>query len=87
MDGHHEEAFRRATAWPHLLITHPAPRTRRSCGPSPVTGASEWPTSRAFRSAELRSHLRRSGIEIIGWRPLRELMRDRCCHPSGQEKT
>jgi hypothetical protein len=40
-----------------------------------------------FRSAELRSHLRRSGIEIIGWRPLRELMRDRGCHPSPREKT
>ena len=40
-----------------------------------------------FRNAELRSHLRRSGIEIIGWRPLRELMRDRCRYPAGQEET
>ena len=68
------------------LITHPA-----TDSPELRAIAGDWRQRVAdfetFRNAELRSHLRRSGIEIIGWRPLRELMRDRCCHPSGQEKT
>ena len=68
------------------LITHPA-----TDSPELRAVAGDWRQRVAdfetFRNAELRSHLRRSGIEIIGWRPLRELMRNRCCHPSPQEKT
>jgi chitin disaccharide deacetylase len=68
------------------LITHPA-----TDSPELRAIACDWRQRVAdfetFRNAELRSHLRKSGIEIIGWRPLRELMRNRGCHPSPQEKT
>ncbi|MDQ3774573.1 MAG: hypothetical protein M3461_09490, partial [Pseudomonadota bacterium] len=53
--------------WPHLPATDLA-------GLRAIAG--DWRQRVAdfetFRNAELRSHLRRSGIEIIGWRPLRE---------------
>ncbi|MGH8524437.1 MAG: polysaccharide deacetylase family protein, partial [Gammaproteobacteria bacterium] len=62
------------------LITHPA-----TDSPELRAIADDWRQRVAdfetFRNAELRSHLRQSGIEIIGWRPLRQLMRDRCCRP------
>ncbi|MGH8533371.1 MAG: polysaccharide deacetylase family protein, partial [Gammaproteobacteria bacterium] len=61
------------------LIPHPA-----TDSPELRAIADDWRQRVAdfntFRNAELRSHLPQSGIEIIGWRPLRELMRDRGCH-------
>jgi hypothetical protein len=58
------------------LITHPArdsPEIRAMAG--------DWRDRVAdfgtLRDATLRAHLRRTGIHIIGWRPLRELMRER----------
>ena len=58
------------------LITHPArdsPELRAIAG--------DWRERVAdfetLRDATLRAHLRKTGIHIIGWRPLRELMRER----------
>jgi len=58
------------------LITHPArdsPELRAMAG--------DWRERVAdfetLRDATLRAHLRRTGIHTIGWRPLRELMRER----------
>ncbi len=42
--------------------------------------APDWPSRvanyEAFISREIRDFLRQSGIQIIGYRPLRDLMRD-----------
>ncbi|MBV9161357.1 MAG: polysaccharide deacetylase family protein [Pseudonocardiales bacterium] len=58
------------------LITHPARDT-----PELRAIAQDWRARVAdfetFRDDRLAHHLRRSGIQIIGWRPLRELMRTR----------
>ena len=56
------------------MIVHPARDT-----PELRAIASDWRQRvadfEAFRSDELARHVRDLGIEVIGWRPLRELMR------------
>jgi predicted glycoside hydrolase/deacetylase ChbG (UPF0249 family) len=59
------------------LITHPATDT-----PELRYVASDWEQRVAdymtFGSRELVDHVRWSGVQVVGWRPLRELLRDRC---------
>lgn len=56
------------------LILHPARDT-----PELRALASDWrqrvADERVFADPELQRHLRRSGIHVLGWRPLRELLR------------
>lgn len=58
------------------LITHPARDT-----PELRAIGADWPQRVAdletFGDPELASHLRRTGVEVIGWQPLRELLRAR----------
>jgi len=58
------------------LVTHPARDT-----PELRAIAHDWQARVAdfdtFRDGRLAQHLRRSGIQVIGWRPVRELLRGR----------
>ncbi|HJT02893.1 MAG TPA: polysaccharide deacetylase family protein [Pseudonocardiaceae bacterium] len=58
------------------LITHPARDTPelRAIAPDWRARVADFNT---FRDGGLAHHLRRNGIQIIGWRPVRELMRTR----------
>lgn len=58
------------------LITHPARDTAelRAIAPDWRHRVADFDT---FRDSGLAQYLRRAGIQIIGWRPLRELMRTR----------
>jgi len=55
------------------LIMHPALDT-----PELRASVSDWRERvrdyQVFRSAQLHDHLRRTGIQVIGWRPIRRLM-------------
>jgi predicted glycoside hydrolase/deacetylase ChbG (UPF0249 family) len=57
-----------------MLLLHPAQDT-----PELRALAPDWPSRVAnysvMLSSELRDHVRRSGVQVIGYRPLRELMR------------
>lgn len=59
------------------LVTHPAADT-----PELRAVAGDWGQRvadyRTFASAEVREHVRRTGVHVIGWRPLRDLLRERC---------
>ncbi|MGH2351505.1 MAG: polysaccharide deacetylase family protein [Chloroflexota bacterium] len=57
-----------------LLIFHPAQDTGelRAIAPDWQSRVADYQT---FTSPELRDHIRRTGIQIIGYRPLRDLMR------------
>ncbi|MBV8304601.1 MAG: ChbG/HpnK family deacetylase [Acidimicrobiia bacterium] len=59
------------------LITHPAHDT-----PELRAVARDWRQRAAdfetFSRPELGEHLRRIGVQVISWRPLRELLRSRC---------
>jgi hypothetical protein len=59
------------------LITHPARDT-----PELRAVAADWRQRVAdgdgFASAELGARVRAAGVQVIGWRPLRELLRRRC---------
>jgi chitin disaccharide deacetylase len=59
------------------LITHPARDTPelRAIAPDWRQRVADFET---FRDGRLARHLRRNGTQVIGWRPLRELMRTRC---------
>jgi predicted glycoside hydrolase/deacetylase ChbG (UPF0249 family) len=58
----------------NMLLLHPAQDT-----PELRALAPDWPSRAAnygvMLSGELRDHIRRSGVQVIGYRPLRELMR------------
>ncbi|MCU1451205.1 MAG: YdjC family protein, partial [Acidimicrobiales bacterium] len=59
------------------VITHPAADT-----PELRDVATDWEQRVAdyetLGDPELVDHVRRSGVQVVGWRPLRELLRDRC---------
>jgi predicted glycoside hydrolase/deacetylase ChbG (UPF0249 family) len=59
------------------LITHPATDT-----PELRAVATDWAQRVAdyetFGDQDLVEHVRRSGVQVVGWRPLRELLRRRC---------
>jgi chitin disaccharide deacetylase len=59
------------------LITHPAADT-----PELRDVAADWEQRVAdyetFRDQTLVDHVRTIGLQVVGWRPLRELLRDRC---------
>jgi predicted glycoside hydrolase/deacetylase ChbG (UPF0249 family) len=59
------------------LITHPARDT-----PELRAVAADWGQRVAdgdgFASAELAARVHAAGVQIVGWRPLRELLRKRC---------
>jgi len=60
----------------NMLILHPAQDT-----PELRALAPDWPSRVAnyetILSRELREHVRRSGVQIIGYRPLRDWVRTR----------
>jgi chitin disaccharide deacetylase len=58
------------------LISHPAKDTPelRAIAPDWRARVADFET---FRDGRLAHHLRRNGIQVIGWRPLHELMRTR----------
>ncbi len=64
------------------LITHPATDT-----PQLRAIAGDWRQRVAdfetLRSEDLKNHLRNSEVQVIGWRPLRQLMHDRCLAHDG----
>jgi hypothetical protein len=62
------------------LITHPAKDTPelRAIAPDWRARVADFDT---FRDDGLAHHLRRHGIQVIGWRPLLELMRARRNRP------
>ena len=55
------------------LITHPALDT-----PELRASVSDWrervANYQVFRSAQLNDYVKRTGIQVIGWRPIRRLM-------------
>src|SRR4029079_2766250 len=59
------------------LVTHPARDT-----PELRAAAVDWEQRVAYADVlsdeRLAPHLRAAGIHVIGWRPLRELLRHRC---------
>jgi hypothetical protein len=59
------------------LITHPARDT-----PELRAVAADWQQRMAdgdgLGSQQLAAHVRAAGVHVIGWRPLRELLRRRC---------
>jgi predicted glycoside hydrolase/deacetylase ChbG (UPF0249 family) len=61
-----------------LMILHPSLDT-----PELRAMAPDWRSRvanyEALRSTEVRDHVRRSGVQIISYRPLRDLMRSRSC--------
>jgi predicted glycoside hydrolase/deacetylase ChbG (UPF0249 family) len=62
------------------LITHPANDTPelRAIAPDWRHRVADFDTFRDGDDGALAQYLRRAGIQVIGWRPLRELMRARC---------
>ena len=57
-----------------MLLLHPAEDTPELRATSPAW-RSRVANYQACMSAELRDHVRQSGVQLIGYRPLRELIR------------
>lgn len=57
------------------LILHPAADTPELRALTPRDWRSRVADYAAFASAELRAYVRESGVQVIGWRPLRDALR------------
>lgn len=68
--------FDRLPAGLSYVILHPAVDTPELRAMTPESWRARVADYEAFRSAELRAHVRAGGVQVIGWRVVRDAMRE-----------